>query len=100
MVSISACHAEDPGSIPGGADFVCIASGQHQRMTLELARDFKQKYAELGADRRLWLQCHALTLARLADRINVISPPGSVGRAQPCGRGFEPDGGCLVCYRR
>ena len=61
VVSISDCHAEDPGSIPGSGDFVCMASGHHQRTTLELARDFKQKYADLGAGRRLWLQCRALT---------------------------------------
>jgi hypothetical protein len=26
-----------------------------------VAHDFKEKYADLGAGRRLWLQCRALT---------------------------------------
>ena len=30
MVSISACHAEDPGSIPGGGVFLSLAHDVHE----------------------------------------------------------------------
>ncbi len=72
VVSISACHAEDPGSIPGGGVFKPMGSAVSQRQaSLGLRRIGKSDPTKANAEPR------GLSTANIRN-----SPPSSVGRAQ------------------